>query len=43
MYTFMKILSWIICHLPEGVRRALGHFLGWFFWTFVPRKRKRLA
>ena len=43
MYTFMKVLSWIICHLPDGARRALGHFLGWFFWTFVPKKRKKLA
>ena len=43
MYTFMKVLSWIICHLPDGARRTLGHFLGWFFWTFVPKKRKKLA
>ena len=43
MYTFMKCLSWIICHIPEGCRRALGTFLGAFFWTFVPKKRKVLA
>ena len=43
MYTFMKVLSWIICHLPDGARRTLGRFLGWFFWTFVPKKRKKLA
>ena len=43
MYTFMKVLSWIICHLPDGARRTMGHFLGWFFWTFVPKKRKKLA
>lgn len=43
MYTFMKVLSWIICHLPECMRRGLGTFFGWFFWTFVPKKRKLLA
>jgi KDO2-lipid IV(A) lauroyltransferase len=43
MYTFMKILSFIICHVPEYVRRGLGTFLGAFFWTFVPGKRKKLA
>jgi len=43
MYTFMKILSFIICHVPECVRRGLGTFLGAFFWTFVPGKRKKLA
>lgn len=43
MYTFMKVLGCIVCHLPEGMRRQFGVFLGWFFWTFVPMKRKRLA
>lgn len=43
MYTFMKVLSWIICHVPEAVRRGMGTFIGWFFWTFVPKKRKKLA
>ena len=43
MYTFMKCLSWIICHLPGGCCRSLGIFLGSFFWTFVPKKRKVLA
>ena len=43
MYRFMKCLSWIICHLPASGRRNLGQFLGWFFWTFVPKKRKILA
>mgnify|MGYP000588615820 CR=1 FL=1 len=42
MYTFMKCLSWIICHIPEGCRGP-GTFLGAFFWTFVPKKRKVLA
>ena len=43
MYTFMKCLSWIICHLPDGCCRSLGIFLGSFFWTFVPKKRTVLA
>ena len=43
MYTFMKVLSFIICHVPEFVRRGIGSFLGVFFWTFVPKKRKLLA
>lgn len=43
MYTFMKCLSFLICHLPIGLRKKLGSFLGAFFWTFVPKKRKRLA
>lgn len=43
MYRFMKCLSWLICHIPESWRRKLGHFLGIFFWTFVPKKRKVLA
>lgn len=43
MYTFMKCLSFFICHVPESFRRGIGSFLGWFFWTFVPKKRKLLA
>lgn len=43
MYTFMKCLSFLICHMPEGMRHGLGSFLGAFFWTFVPKKRKTLA
>ncbi len=43
MYTFMKILSFLICHMPKSLCRRLGHFLGIFFWTFVPKKRKKLA
>ncbi len=43
MYTFMKILSFIICRLPIRCRRALGRGLGYFFWTFVPKGRKILA
>ena len=43
MYTFMKFLSCIICHVPEFIRRGIGSFLGIFFWTFVPKKRKVLA
>lgn len=43
MYTFMKLLSWFICHVPESFRRGIGSFLGVFFWTFVPKKRKLLA
>ena len=43
MYTFMKCLSWIICHLPDGCCRSLGIFFRFFFWTFVPKKRKVLA
>lgn len=43
MYTFMKCLSFLICHLPRGMRHGLGSFLGAFFWTFVPQKRKTLA
>lgn len=43
MYTFMKILSFIICRLPIRCRQALGRGLGYFFWTFVPKGRKILA
>lgn len=43
MYTFMKCLSFLICHLPASLRRQVGSFLGAFFWTFVPKKRKQLA
>lgn len=43
MYTFMKILSFLICHMPRGMAHGLGTFLGAFFWTFVPKKRKKLA
>ncbi len=43
MYTFMKCLSFVICRLPSVLRRHFGGFLGCFFWTFVPEKRKRLA
>ena len=43
MYTFMKCLSWIICHLPDGCCRSLGIFLGSFFWTFVPKKTKSIG
>lgn len=43
MYTFMKCLSFLICHLPTALRHQLGSFLGAFFWTFVPKKRKVLA
>lgn len=43
MYTFMKILSFLICHMPKSLCRGLGRFLGIFFWTFVPKKRKKLA
>ncbi|KMO86707.1 phosphatase [Megasphaera cerevisiae DSM 20462] len=43
MYTFLKCLSFIICHISEGMRHRAGNFLGWIFWIFVPRKRKILA
>ncbi len=43
MYTFMKILSFIICRLPIRCRQALGRGLGCFFWIFVPKERKILA
>ena len=43
MYTFMKILSFLICHMPQSLCHGLGSFLGIFFWTFVPKKRKKLA
>lgn len=43
MYTFMKCLSFLICHIPFFMRRGLGSFFGAFFWTFVPKKRKILA
>lgn len=43
MYTFMKCLSFLICHIPFFMRRGLGSFFGAFFWTFVPKKRKVLA
>lgn len=43
MYTLMKCLSFFVCHVPFSVRRAFGTFIGWFFWTFVPKKRKILA
>ena len=43
MYTFMKILSFLICHMPACMCHGLGRFLGSFFWTFVPKKRKKLA
>lgn len=43
MYTFMKCLSFLVCHMPFFMRRSFGNFLGWFFWTFVPAKRKVLA
>lgn len=43
MYIFMKILSFLICHMPVYMCHGLGYFLGSFFWTFVPKKRKKLA
>lgn len=43
MYIFMKCLSYFICHVPETIRRGIGSFLGIFFWTFVPKRRKLLA
>lgn len=43
MYTLMKILSFLICHMPQSLCHGLGSFLGIFFWTFVPKKRKKLA
>lgn len=43
MYTFMKCLSFLICHLSESTRRGIGTFLGKIFWTFCPKKRKELA
>jgi KDO2-lipid IV(A) lauroyltransferase len=39
----MKCLSYVICHVPETIRRGIGSFLGIFFWTFVPKRRKLLA
>ena len=43
MYRFMKILSFLICHLPVSWQQALGRGMGVFFWTFVPKRRKVLA
>lgn len=43
MYRFMKILSFLVCHLPVSWQQALGRGLGIFFWTFVPKRRKVLA
>lgn len=43
MYTFMKCLSVLICHMTENMKHSLGSFLGNFFWTFCPKKRKLLA
>ena len=42
MYTFMKCLSWIICHLPDAAAAAWAFFLG-FFLDFCPEKTKSIG
>lgn len=43
MYTFVIILSRVVCLLPAGVRRLIGNLLGQFCWLIVPPKRKTMA
>ena len=43
MYTFMKCLSWIICHLPGGCCRSLGNFFGFFFLDLRPQETESVG
>lgn len=43
LYTFVKLLSRLVCMLPGSVRRGIGNFLGEFCWLIVPRKRRNMA
>ena len=43
LYRFVKILSRIVCLLPNSVRRVVGKALGSLCWQIVPRKRKKMA
>lgn len=43
MYYFMKILSFLLCHIPKAAAHGFGQGLGEFFWALVPAKRKELA
>jgi len=43
LYRFVKMVSAIICMLPNGARRAIGKVLGVTCWLLVPRKRKKMA
>jgi len=42
-YQFVKMISRLICLLPDPVCRMLGRGLGLLFWLLVPRKRKKMA
>lgn len=43
MYWCMKILSVIVCAMPESVRHSIGRGIGWLAWLVVPKSRKDLA
>ena len=43
VYRLVKMLSSVICILPDVMRRCIGKVLGEVFWLIVPRKRKNMA
>ncbi len=43
LYTFVKLLSRLVCMLPARVRRTVGDLLGELCWLIVPWKRKKMA
>ncbi len=43
MYTFMKCLSWLIPHIPEGCGRALGYLFRCLFLDFRPEETKSVG
>ncbi len=42
-YNFLKILSWIACHLPLKFSLAIGRRLATLMWILLPHKRRRIA
>lgn len=43
MYIIVKIVSRLLCLLPESISRSIGQVLGGLCWLLVPTKRRRMA
>jgi KDO2-lipid IV(A) lauroyltransferase len=42
-YYFVKLIGWLLCLLPAGVRNKIGDMLGDALWPLVPRRRRDMA
>jgi KDO2-lipid IV(A) lauroyltransferase len=43
LYCLVKIISRLVCHMPQSLRRNLGLLIGRLCWPLVPAKRRRMS